>query len=433
MANDAFRAKNWPAFTRYAEALHGARPWNSEYMTLAVLGYAATNDRSKAYEMMLKMQQQGLAQDFDRYEQTEAIRETEAYAYINDLMVRASEPAGEAELVSQLPASLLLPDALTWDPSRESLLVGNVRDGTVFRVDESGQTEALIAADEQNGLMGIYSLLVDAAANRLWVTSSASKNHTGYQPAQAGSSALFEFELDSLKRVAVYPVPKDDKPHRLGDMVMVNGDLYVVDSIIPQIYRLKSGDKQLKPFVRSADNVSLRGITASDDGKKLYLADYEMGISVLDLEASSASRLQGPPNLNFGGIESLHYYQGHLVVVQSGNQPERVMRLTLSDDGQEVTNVAPLAIAQPFFNHPTDGVVHDDKLYFLAGSHRGGSAQDLTPVAIASTSIASAPDLVSPDVDKFWDDYYKSKGLERPDKPSVSVPEADPEEGTEEG
>ncbi|MEM1410732.1 MAG: hypothetical protein AAGH19_00125, partial [Pseudomonadota bacterium] len=160
----------------------------------------------------------------------------------------------------------------------------------------------------------------------------------------------------------------------------------------------------------------LRGITASDNGQRLYIADYEMGITVLDLESRVAQRLAGPDTLNFGGIEGLEYWNGHLVMIQNGNEPQRVMRLALSADGGSVEGVAPLAIAQPIFNYPNFGTINGAKLVFFANSHWVRDLTSPTPIQVASTFVDAPPDLISPDFQKFWDEYYESQGIEPPDE-----------------
>jgi hypothetical protein len=419
IANRAYAEQNYPAFLQAVSALHELRPWNSDYMSYVVLANALNGNKSAAYEMMLYMQQQGLAGDFNSTDDSLSIRGTEAYEYINDLMVRANDPMGVAELKMTLPGSVLAASDIEWDPTREAFLVSDPRQGAIFRVGRDGTTEELISADEDNGLWAVYGLIVDPDNNRLWVSSAASPEFAGLEETDAGRSALFEFSLDELELVKVYPVPADGRPHRLGAITRVsNGDIYGIDSFMPIVYRLKSGDDLLKRFAASGDNVYLRDITASDDGSRLYLADYELGITVFDLAGKQAAKVAGPETLNFGGIEGLDYWDGHLVMTQSGISPQRILRLKLSADGASVEEVAPLAVAQPFFDHPSSGTLLDGSLWFIANSYGTQNAVQPESIRIAVAPVETAPDLMAPDLDKFWDEYYESRGMERPDQPA---------------
>ncbi len=415
--NTAYAAKDYATMLEAAEALHAQRPWNASYMAYLVVAYALTENRTKGYEMMLTMQQQGLSYDFNVTEDTQFLRGTQAYDYINDLMIRAGEPAGEARVDFTLPDALVLPTAIDWDPTREAYLVANAREGAVFRVTSSGETENLLAADEENGLWSLFGLEVDAKNDRLWLTTAASPNFVGFQSEDAGRSALVEVRLSDMEVIARYPVPADGRPHRLGDLALGADGVYAVDTILPIVYRLNREQGRLQAYVASGDSVSFRGLTASDDGKMLYVADYEMGIVALDLDGKRAARVTGPETLNFGGIEGIEFWNNHLVIIQNGNPPQRILRLALGEDRVSVESVSPLAVAQPFFNYPNYGTVVDGRLVFFADSHWVAGDQELEPVKIASTDVANAPDLTAPDMEKFWDDYYEKQGVPRPDRP----------------
>ena len=101
-ANEAYIAKDHQAFRSVLEKLHRLRPNNSDYMYQLVIAHALLDDKAKAYELMLKMQQQGLAYDFTESEATVGIRNTQVFEYVNDLMVKAGEPMGESELMMTL-------------------------------------------------------------------------------------------------------------------------------------------------------------------------------------------------------------------------------------------------------------------------------------------------------------------------------------------
>lgn len=412
-ANEAYEAGDAATFRQAATLLNRMRPFNDEYMTMVVLGAALQGDRSGAYEMMLHMQQQGLAQDFNTMEDTVPIRGTQAYDHVNDLLRRAADPAGSAQPMFTLPEDLLLPTSIAWDPTREKYLVGDAREGAVFAVDTDGNTETLVTASADNRLQGIYSLLVDEKANRLWVTSNPTQVFAGFSRDSAHPAELVAFNLDDMSVAGRYPVPVDGKPHRLGGMVQTpGGDIYVVDGILPVIYRLVAGEDQLKPFVAAGGMISLRGIAISDDGTKIYIADYEMGLMALDLEAKRAFGVKAPETLNLGGIEGLFFWDNHLVLIQNGISPQRVMRLKLNDAGTEVEEIAPLAVALEMFNKPDFGTMKGDDLVFFANSHWLPDALEHGPVRVARVNVEVAPTLVAPDIEKFWEDYRQQQGAQ---------------------
>ena len=80
----------------------------------------------------------------------------------------------------------------------------------------------------------------------------------------------------------------------------------------------------------------------SPDGNLLYFADFQRGLFGLDLRNSTAFDVAAPANLNLYGIEGLYQYDGQLVAIQSGIQPQRLMRLKLDDSGRAIVLAVPL-------------------------------------------------------------------------------------------
>ncbi len=409
--NESYAAQDWNRMLQGVQALRQLRPYNQTYMSWEVLAEALRGDRAAAYDAMLAMQRQGLSHDFNSTPDSESLRGTEAYDHINELLIRQGEPLGKAEPLFELPSSLLLPTALAWDPSREAFLVANAREGAIWKVSRDGDVEELLSADAENGLWSIFGLYVDAASDRLWVSTAMNPNFTGYDEPQAGRSALVEFSLGELEPLRKIPVPVDGRPHRLGEIARgADGALYTVDTLLPIIYRLAPDADQLQAFVASADSVSFRGIATSGDGRMLYVADHELGVMVIDLEGKRAARLTGPDSLNLGGIEGLFWWDDHLVIIQNGISPQRILRLALGPDRASVTDVAALAVAQPFFDHPNFGTVLDDQLYFLANSHWVQGRTEPRPVGVARTDLNEVVNTTTPDMEKFWEDYQRQRG-----------------------
>ncbi len=401
-ANEAYIAKDYPAFRQAMELLSAKRPYNSEYMYQLVVAHALLDEKSAAYSVMLRMQQQGLAYDFTSTENTLNIRNTEVFDYVNDLMQMAGDPVGEAETVFTLPDEIILPEAISWDESRQKFLVGSVAEGSIFAVGEDGQASLLLKAGVDNGMWAVFDILVDSAGNRLWVTSAASPKFLGFEPADKGRSALFEFNLETLELVRRYPVPVDGNPHSLGNMVMgPEGDIYIVDRALPLVYKKPAREQKLKALLASREMVSMRGIAMREDGHMMYVADRELGILAIDLAAGRAGKLAVPDTLNVGGIEGLYMWKNHLVLIQNGIKPQRVMRLQLDDAGTSVTAVRPLAVARPEFDFPSYGVVRGADLYYFASSQWTGDQSQLKPVTVLRTSMNASGDLEQPDMREY--------------------------------
>jgi sugar lactone lactonase YvrE len=400
--NAAYAAKDYAAFRDSLEKLHKLRPYNSEYMYQLVIAYALNNEKAKAYEIMLGMQQQGLFYDFTKSEQTANIRGTEVFDYVNDLMIIAGNQVGEAEPVFVLPESVVMPETIAWDETRQKFLVGTISEGQILAVSKDGAVSELLKADESNGMWAIFDIQVDVPRNRLWVTSSSMPGYSKYDPVDRGRSALFEFDLKTLGLIKRYPVPVDGKPHILGSMVLdPDGGVYVADRNLPLIYRKSAGQDKLIPVLALKDMVSQRGIAMQADGRIMYVADREMGIMVVDFQSKQARFLEVPDTLNVGGIDGIYLDNNRLFVIQNGIKPQRVMRLQLDPTGTKVASVAPLAVALPEFDLPSFGTIVDDDLYFFGNSQWVGKKGSQKPVAVLRSSLNASPDLVKPEIEQF--------------------------------
>jgi hypothetical protein len=390
---------------RYLQAmilLRRQRPYEPEYLYGMVVAYAMLGRSSGAYNYMLEMQQQGLSYDLNASEQTQSIRGSEVYDYLNDLMIKAGEPVGEGEVAFTLAENISMPEAIAWDEGRQSFLVGTLRDGAVIAVDIDGKAKELIRANDENGLWGIRDLLVDNDHGRLWVSSAAVPEFSGFDPSDEGKGAVFEFKLETLELINRYPVPEDGNPHEPGSMALApGGGIYLADRATPVIFSKTADGDGLAPFLGNTEMVGLRDMVLSSDAGKLYVADIAKGILVVDLENRSSAMLAGPKTLNLGGLSGLVFWQGYLVIVQKDISPERLLRLELDSTGSKVETVRPLAIALQPFDHPGSGTIMGDYIYYFANPRPQSPDKESAPVIVMRTPLDSGNDIVPPDMRKF--------------------------------
>lgn len=397
-ALQAYQDKNWVRMYSMNMKLHQLRPHVPEYMINIVLAAASVERKNTAYHFMVKLQSQGLSYDFNQYEETAAIRGTEAYDYVNDLMIKAGEPAGEGKALFKL--DLAPPDLgdVAWDPSRERFLVGTRREGTLFAVDDDGGVELLLQANENNGLWSIDGLAVDPERNRLWIASNATPVFVGFEPSGASRGALFEYTLDTLEQVGRHRLPTSSMPHALGSVaVTANGDVYVIDRATPIIFRKTMQGPWLETFAGGQQLVALTDLAVTPDNSRLFVADAVMGILVIDPLARRSAMLEGPENLNLSGIYNIEFADSQLFVTQSGVSPQRVVRLGLNPNGATVDTVSPMASALDGFDTPGAGTLRGDSLYYIA-NHGSGDADSLMMMA---TPLDAGSAIKPPEMKQF--------------------------------
>lgn len=310
-SEEAYAAEKWVAFYVANMKLAKLRPYEPEYMVNIVRACARLDRKSTAYHYMLKMQQQGLSYDFSSIEDTVGIRDTEAYGYINNLLVEAAKPAGEAAVAFELKGNAGDFQAVAWDNTRGRYLVGTEADGSLIAVSEKGKTKLLIEADEDNGLWSISGLAVDEENNRLWISSSATAQFSGYSAADRNHGALFELDLETLEIIGRYNLPVDALTHELGSLALTSdGHVYVIDRATPIVYHKLPDSDRLEAFFAGPELVELRDIAVTPDNSRVFIADAYKGILVIDPVAQQAGLLTGPETLNLGGITAMEYQGG---------------------------------------------------------------------------------------------------------------------------
>ncbi|MGD2128810.1 MAG: hypothetical protein PVJ33_13560 [Lysobacterales bacterium] len=395
-SNQAYEEGNFLRYYIANKKLHNQRPFVAEYMINLVRACARLDKLSTAYHYMLQMQQQGLSYDFNQFEDTANIRGTEAYDYINKLMVEAGEPAGDGEVEFTLEGKPSDYSAIAWDSNHGRLLAGTEAAGKLIAVGQDGETTVLLQADENNGLWSIKGLAVDAPRNRLWISSSATPEFTDYSPAYRNRNALYEFDLDTMRQVARFNLPDDGADHDLGSVAVTgNGTVFVIDEKAPIVYVKTGSGDSLEPFVTNPALVSLSDIAVTPDDSRLYVADRVKGVFVVDPIEEQSAMLSGPENLNLGGITGIEYQDGNLYLVQGEFSPQRLMRLELDDGGYVAKSVSPMAIALPPFDGPGPSTLADGVLYYLANAESG---RPEGPGQVMRTALDAGSRIEAPEV-----------------------------------
>ncbi|GMV29565.1 MAG: hypothetical protein AMXMBFR59_16900 [Rhodanobacteraceae bacterium] len=331
--------------------------------------YAGQGDKSSTYDTLLKMQNLGFAYSIGNDPRFEKVRGTKVWDYAVANLDANARPFGEGKVAFQLPAGDRLLEALAWDGKRKQLLVGSAREGAIYRADKDGKLAPFIKPDAASGLYSVLDMKVDAANDALWVASYGAPVYKSYSAEMVDKSYLLKYSLASGKLLGKYTV--DDKTGHLFAYVAVadDGRAYVADPARREIYKL-DGEK-LALVTSNPMLTGISGLAVSNDGRKLYFADPALGLFGVDLATAKAFGIgHSPDSLVVGGVSSLFWYDGCLIIVQDNMVPQRVMRLKLDESGRSVASAMPLDAAKPEFNQLGNGAVAGDEFYFVANSQR---------------------------------------------------------------
>jgi sugar lactone lactonase YvrE len=347
------------------------RPHLGRYKLELAAAYAQQDKKREAYNALLELQAQGYAYDLKGDERFAKVATTEVWTYTLQGFDANRQPFGEGRVSHTLPRQHELVESIAWDASRGQLLVGSAREGKVYRVAKDGKLSPLVSADGENGMWSVFDLVVDAKRGVLWVASTAVPHYKGYDAEKhLGRAGVFKFDLATGKFLKKFLSPSiAGQSFFLSTLALgKDGEVYAADGVNNAVYQVR--DDQFRRLFHAPVLGSIRGMAVSGDGRKLYLGDHERGIIGFELDTGKPFDVTVPKTLALGGIDGLAWWQDHLIVVQNGMNPARVMRLKLQADGKGIAAVQPLVANQPELTLPTLGTLAGDEFYFIANSQK---------------------------------------------------------------
>ncbi|GAB4114553.1 MAG: hypothetical protein Tsb0027_03540 [Wenzhouxiangellaceae bacterium] len=395
MAATALTEDNTAEFVRILEHAQKLYPYDHRIMVQLVAGYALQDEKTKAYNLMLGMQQQGIGFDFNQLPQTENIRGTESYQYINDLLISNAEGASISDRAFTLPPEARLTEAISFDSQSQHFIIGTVREPGIMVLDQSGVPVVDAPDFNRHVAHAVFDLAVDASRRHLWASTSAVPQQVGYKSSDFGKNALLKLDLDSGDLLASYRIKPDGSPHGMGNIALASdGTVYLADLRSPTIYELPPDAEQLTVLAVGPALPNIHGIALNEQEQLLYLADQNRGLAFIDLRDNRPYLMGAPETLNLGGIEGIDYWNNHLIIIQPGMRPARVMQILLGNNGRNIVTAEPIDANHEDYHAPNFGVIAGDHYHYLAASH--WTAYDLQGNRLPGSKVDAVPVLKFP-------------------------------------
>jgi tetratricopeptide (TPR) repeat protein len=312
---------------------------------------------------------------------SEALKEAlalPAYRPIQFQLEKNKSQYGSARTTLKSSEKILLVESLARDPNEDRWFLGSIFERKIVTAAPDGTISPF--ADETSGLWSAMGMKVDAPRALLWVASAVTPQTGNIFEEEWGKSAVFAYDLKTgtLKGTWHLPSKAADKTaggaargdaHWFGDLVLLpDGSLIISDSLSDTLYQIDKGTGPLEDFLSHEDFPSPQGLTLSDDGRYLFLADYAMGLFRIDISTKEILRLQPSDNFAPYGIDGLYTHGSDLIAIQNGTRPQRIIRIELNENKDAIENYEVLAANHPDFLEPTLGEVVGDTFHFIANS-----------------------------------------------------------------
>ena len=268
-----------------------------------------------------------------------------AFAAVEKTMAERTQPAQHAEAVCALSLADLMPEDLTFDKNSGSFVVSSIRRRGLFRVTlpatGSGECRVSeISLDADARRWPVLAVSADPTRNLLWMTSCAMPGFNGFPHEDEGKAALLAIDASTGKTVRRFELATG-QPAVLGDMSLGRNDadagagtVYVSDSLGGGVYRVRGDLKTAALEKIGGDFFSPQTPALAADGKRLFVADYAIGVAVIDLAHANATGelnyLPHPDSVAVTGLDGMYLSGDSLIGIQNGTEPERIMRFRLN-------------------------------------------------------------------------------------------------------
>jgi sugar lactone lactonase YvrE len=298
--------------------------------------------------------------------------------------VRDNTPAvTNSRLAFTFDDGRLLPEGITWEPRRKRFFLGSTWEHTIAECTATGDCRPLVK-EGQDGLYEVLGIKADPRDKTVWAVSNA-----------VGDSGLFHFDAPSGNLIRKYTLSRVTEAHLFNDLAISSqGDVFVTDTRAGTVYRVSAATGRLEVFDPKLKVESANGIALSGDDKKLYVAGFPDGITVVDVASKTSRAIGHPADLCLGSIDGLAYFNGSLIAIQNGVMTPRVVRYRLAGDLNSIAGFEVLERRNPLFDGITTGTMADGAFYFMANTQldkvAGGrikAGAQLEPISILRIDI----------------------------------------------
>jgi sugar lactone lactonase YvrE len=367
---EAWKQKDYATVLALSEELLARAPGHSGVQFQYARALAANNKTQKALKVLGSVARMGGSPPARDDEAFSKIRDDPEFQSALTSFDKNKTASGRSTVAFSFPGKDLIPEGIAYDPVEKNFYIGSTYRRKILKVTPDGKASDFVA-EKEHGLWGMIGMEVDPARRHLWANTANSGPRTPMidpEPDTEGKTAIFKFDLGSRKLIRKYETGTKENSRFLNDMAIApNGDVYITESHVGEVYRITAKKDELELFVPASGMEFPNGIAISPDGRWLYVAHFA-GITVVDVSSGAKQLLTGPADSQLGGHDGLVYYRNSLVGIQvlTGGV-DRIVRFHLKNP-QQVERIDILQINHPLFALPTTGDIAGDEFYYIANS-----------------------------------------------------------------
>jgi sugar lactone lactonase YvrE len=367
-AREAYKGGDHQRFYELILEAHKLHPYHQGILYQAGIAAALTNKPEEAVTWLEKAIQ--IKADYDlTHQDLASLAGRDDFAKLKTLQSALQQQVIHSDTAFVIKDRTAHTESIAAGESKNVFYLGSIHKRKIIRIDEKGKNKDF-TTPAQDGLTAVFGIKADAKRKVLWACASPVPQMENFDT--AATSAVFRYDLKTGKLVARYS-PGDRKEYIFGDLVLSpNGSVFISDSKNNIIFTVNESSGKLENYFTSAEFWNIQGLTFSDDGRYLFIADYIKGIFRLDTKDKTMISLAQDFPLSLKSIDGLTFYNNSLVAIQNLVYPMRVTQYFLNKTQDRLTGHTIIDRAHPAFNEPTIGCRVNNTFYYVANSQWSG-------------------------------------------------------------
>ncbi len=336
------------------------RPSDSSVLYQVAAVFARAGREAEALEALRRMAARGTGVDPRPSSFGKLLEHPEAKRIVEQIRA-GNPPVNKATLAFSIPEGDLVSEGIAYSERTKKLYLGSFK-RKIIAVDLEGRVSEFVRA-AQHGIGVLLGLRVDDERGELWAVSE--KVDGKPEDAVVG---LFRFRLADGKLIKRYPIETREFSMVNDVAVASDGAAYATASVTGALWRVAAGADQADLFLPPGTLPDPNGVTATPDGRYLFIAGW-YGITRVDLRDRSTRLLDQPDTVASGCIDGLYFDRGDLVGVQNCvHSSGRIVRLKLNPALSRIERLEVLESYNPLFEGVTTAAIAGDFLYIDANT-----------------------------------------------------------------
>src|SRR5688572_27662403 len=292
----AHREGRYRDYLRVAGELQQLAPNHSQVLWAVSRANARVGNAEKAIESLNRLADMEAYFDAGASPDLESLRDRQDFKQVVARLDAVKKPVANSALAFALTDRELIPESIAHDPKDGGFFVGSIYKRAIMKRATDGKVAEFVPS-ARDGLGGVLGIKLDAKRRELWANACNLGKQMSMAPpdlANEGESAIYRFNADTGKLIRKYPVGTKDAPACVNDLVIspTTGHVFATSGKSPlegHIVRVSRDEDAAEVFFTpEGGSHGFNGITISDDGKTLYLADNIYGVMAVDLTSERA-------------------------------------------------------------------------------------------------------------------------------------------------